>query len=248
MALSVSGTTQYLTNSSPAAITAGFPVTVGCWVRPAAASGFHSVWELRAVPNDSNNRFAIYVWSGTSWAADVTVAGSDIIAEVTSAVTANAWQYLVARFISSTNRWMSVLQPTGAASHVQDTTSATPAAALAEAVIGGDPGFGEHFNGLIAEMWWTNSDIQSDGAQLRDQTLRQLAYGGPFSIPHIAKDIVEYRSFRKHPFLDEIGEVYYGAGAGAQTWTPTGTPTIGAHPPLPYWYVKPGQTESLLTI
>lgn len=85
--------------------------------------------------------------------------------------------------------------------------------------------------GQIAEIWYTNTDIQPDGAQLQNSTLRQLAFNGPFSLPHIAKDIVEYRSFRSR--LDsrqDTPEEVYHRGL-RQTWTNTNGVTLGPHPP-----------------
>lgn len=107
----------------------------------------------------------------------------------------------------------------------------------------------EFFDGRMAEIWYTNTDIQADGLQLQDALLRQLAYGGPFSVPHIAKDIVEYRSLRVHPDSrgDQPSEVYHGK-FGRQIWTNANGVTAGPHPPLPYWYVKPGQTRRPLIV
>jgi len=103
-------------------------------------------------------------------------------------------------------------------------------------------------NGLIAEYWLTNTDIQPDGAQLDDNLLRQLAYGGPFSVPHIAKDLIEYRSFRKVIESDQDeapgDEVYWG-GAGRQVWTNTNGVRRGPHPPLPGYYKRPRPRQML---
>lgn len=241
MALSLSGT-QQLKNTSPAVT--DYPITVGCWVRPAAAGNvFRSIWQL-SKSADPSDRFALYQWTGSVWAALVTVASTDT-ACTGGTVTATSWHYVVARFISATNRRIDVLNANGSTAHAQDTTSVAPAS-QAELNIGADTNTQDPFSGLIAELWYANADIQVDGAALSDATLRGLAYGGPFSIPGIAANIMEYRSFRKQPNMDELGEVYYGGKV--QTWAPTGTPTIGFHAPLPYWYVKPGQNERVLMI
>jgi hypothetical protein len=233
MSLSFAGA-QWLNNTSPP-IT-DYPITVGCWVRPAAAGNvFRSIWQLSKA-GDPSDRFALYQWTGSVWCALVSVSGADT-ALTAGTVTATSWHFLVARFISATNRRLAVLNVNGSTAHAQSTTSAQPLTQAEEAlganVTGGDP-----YTGLLAEFWRTNTDIQVDAAQLSDSTLRQLAYGGPFSVPNIAGTILEYRSFRKHPYRDEAGEVYYG-GKGVLTWTPTSTPTTGFHPPLPYWYRKP---------
>jgi hypothetical protein len=98
---------------------------------------------------------------------------------------------------------------------------------------------------FISEFWYTNTDIQPDGAQLNDDLLRQLAYGGPFSVPHVAANLIEYRSFRKVIESDQdeaVGDGVYWGGAGRQVWTNTNGVTRGPHPPLPGWYAKPNRT------
>lgn len=105
------------------------------------------------------------------------------------------------------------------------------------------------FDGLIGEYWVTATDIQGDGAQLQDGLLLQLAYGGPLSVPSVARDVIEYRSMIKHPTSDgdEVSENYVGH-LGRQVWTNHNGVTTGHHPPLPYWYEKPGQRRRVLTI
>jgi hypothetical protein len=105
------------------------------------------------------------------------------------------------------------------------------------------------FDGNVAEFWYTNTDIQPDGAQLDGNLLRQLAYGGPFSVPHIAGDILEYRSFRKVIESDQdeaVGDEVYWGGAGRQVWTNTNGVTRGPHPPLPGWYRKPADSRLMV--
>lgn len=88
-------------------------------------------------------------------------------------------------------------------------------------------------------MWYTNTDIQADGEQLQDSTLRQLAFGGPFSLPHIARDIIAYRSFEDclDSSQDRPGSVYHRGAR--QVWTNTNGVTLGPHPPAAIWYDKP---------
>lgn len=242
MSLAVTGT-QYLVNSTTPLTTV--PITVGAWVRSTSAnSSYKAVWNLGVATN--TDRFALYQSGGNKWMALITAASTDDLTCEAGTVTANVWMFMVARFITSTNRRIGVLSNDGSTAHVQSTVSSAPAAAD-RISIGAIPDGTEPFAGQIAEIWYTNTDIQVDNAQLQDSLLRQLAYGGPFSVPHVADDILEYRSFRKHPFRNEVGEVYFG-GKGAQIWAPTSTPTVGFHPPLPYWYIKPGQRKTELTI
>lgn len=228
----VSASSQHIQNTSPP-IT-DYPFTVGMWVQPADVTGDKFFFEAVGGTNNVN------LYRGTT----------TFILEVNSAqavagtAVANSWSFVVARLISATNRRLAVLNPTGATSHAQDTVS-NAISGVTTLDIGG--GFiGLYWNGLVARYWMTNTDIQPDAAQLQDGTLRQLAYGGPFSVPHIAGDILEYRSFRKHPTRDEVGEVYYGS-KGMQTWALTGA-TTGIDPPLPYWHVNPGQNKHVLMI
>ena len=103
-------------------------------------------------------------------------------------------------------------------------------------------------NGRIAEFWYADADIYPDGAvNLPDAYIRQLAFGGPFSIPSVAKSVVEYRSFRAHTLTGEGQDVYFGP-TGVKSWADVNGASVGAHPPLPYWYQKPGQRKRQLIV
>lgn len=80
-------------------------------------------------------------------------------------------------------------------------------------------------------------------------TLHQLARLGPFSLPHIAKDIIEYRSLRSGLISgdDKPDEVYWGKQRQAD-WINTAGVILGDHPPLYPGYVKPGQIIRPLVI
>lgn len=160
-----------------------------------------------------------------------------------------SWSFVVARFIGAASRRIATLNPDGSTTHAVGAVSRAPTGLDAISIGSLETSApGTFYDGLIGEFWYTATDIQPDGLQLDDNFLRQLAYGGPFGT-HIAKDILEYRSFRKYPASDgdDASEVYFG-GAGRQLWTNTNGVTTGPHPPLPYWYVKPGQTQTELVI
>lgn len=169
--------------------------------------------------------------------------GFDGVSITAQPAPAGKWTFVLGRFISTTSRRLSVLFPDGSISHVQGTAAKAPAGAnqmqLSANIAACDA--------AIAEFWLASTDMQIDGAQTQEALMRQLAYGGPFSIPSVAANILDYRSLRKHPTNEEAGEVWSG-GKGKQTWTNTNGAVIGPHPPLPYWYAKPGQNKRLLTV
>ena len=88
-------------------------------------------------------------------------------------------------------------------------------------------------------VWVTNTDIQADGAQLQNSTLRQLAMNGPYSLPHIAKDIIEYRGFRSRldSSQDISEEVFYRGTKPA--WSNLGGVKLGPHPPAADLWIPP---------
>lgn len=240
----VSASSQYLTNSETP-IT-GSPFTVGMWVRPTALDVSTTLWSLSdtaasldywAIEQNGFNAFRFLVDSP---------GGSGAATGASSSVVANSWHFMIARQISAANRRFSVLSPSGLIDHKQDTTSATPAG-IDAMTLGAKrrSAVSEYWAGQIAEFWIANADIQADGAQLRDSTLWQIALGGVFSVPHIAKNIIEYRSLRVigQTRGDQMGEFYHGS-AGRQTWTNINGVTTSRHPPLPYWYRKPSEPPS----
>lgn len=244
MSLAVTGTQTLKNTTAPVT---GYPITVGCWVRPAAAGNvFRSIWQLSKL-TDATDRLALYQWTGSTWCTLATVSSADDTC-TGGTVTALQWHYLVARFISTTNRRIDVLNASTSTAHTQSTGSAAPAS-LVEINIGTDTGGADAFSGQIAELWYTNTDIQPDGASLDNILLRQLAYNGPFSVPYIAKDIVEYHSFvSAFGKSDHPGEVFWGA-RGQQIYTVTGSPLIGQHVPLLLpSYVRPDDYQPSMVI
>lgn len=241
----VSGSSQRLTNTAPP-IT-GYPFTVGFYAEPTT----NAVGTLFCLTDTgTTNNYLMIRQSATSNFAIVARAGGTETAATGAAVVLGQKFYVVGRFISATNRRLDILRTTqGIETHNQSTTSRAPTG-LDEMNLGAlntSGGLTEFYDGHIGEFWFTNTDIQPDGAALTSPTLWQLAYGGPFSIPHVAQSIVEYRSLRKFPNVDgdEIGE-WMSERFGRQTWANNGGVTISRHDPLPYWYERPGQRRRLL--
>jgi hypothetical protein len=237
-AVFVAASSQYLTNAASVITATPFSCGAWCYLASATLATYISIGDT----GSSNHFWAMQINSTAAFQFYCIAGGSARIATAGTPTT-GAWHYLVARAVSPTNRWISALRADGVIAHGQNTTERIPTGV--DAVLCGAQAQltpTNQVDGYMAEFWLTNTDIQPDGAQLNDDLLRQLAYGGPFSIPHIAKDLIEYRSFRKVIESDQDccpgDEVYWG-GAGRQVWTNTNGVTRGPHPPLPGWYRKP---------
>lgn len=239
----IAASSQFLKRSAISPFpTTGYPISFGAWVNTPAASGTAKfIW---SISRTSVADEYLFMRVGTTNLASIgarQTGGGDTVANAATALAAGTWNYVVGRFTSATNRRIAVLQSTGVVEHNQSTTNIAPASMNAYAYgVSLSSSNDAFFGGLIAETWLTNTDIQADGAQLQDATIRQLAYGGPFSIPHIMKDIVEYHSFRDHlssdTFSNEADDVLPLLG---EALVNTAGVTVGAHPPLPYWYAHP---------
>lgn len=211
------------------------PFTIACWynapiggeqvltvVRDTAAT--QRGWEFYCHSDDITTRLTW--WTGTATQGTATATS-----------TRGEWNFAVARLIGQSSKRIANLYP-GGISHGNSTTSTSPVA-LNTVEIGGWDGV-VNFDGVIAEWWMADIDVQPDGGQMSDNLLRQLAYKGPFSVPHVASAVVEYRSFWQGigSNEDRAGHVYQKGGR--RLFTAVNGPTIGEHPPLAPDYVRPG--------
>lgn len=214
------------------------PFTVGMWFNPSQLSSWATLWSL-CDTGTSNNYFYL---AHTPTAVNIgSAAGGTNINASVGTVVQDRWHYIIGRFISATNRRIDFLQADGAFFSGQQTTSRVPTGidtmALASREINVPL---EFFSGAIAEFFVANIDIQADGAILNERLLRQLAYGGPFSVQHIAKNIVDYRALRSSLGSDQdVADEWDFGGTGKQGWSSVNGVTLGTHPPLPYWYERP---------
>lgn len=243
-ALFVGGSSKRLVNTTSPIIAP--PFTIGMWVRSDTDNGIQSYWFLGDSTSTNNYwRFGLFVGLWTI----VSAAGGAENNDTSGVATLGQWAFTVSRIISATSRRASILDFGGNITNLSATTSRSPVAntmALGATESSTPTDFA---SAAIGEFWITRTDVQPGGAAMQAPLLRQLAYGGPFSVPHVAKDIIEYRSLRVRPDSrgDSIGEVYHGA-AGRQTWGNTNSVTTAAHPPLPYWYERPVQSFRSLTV
>lgn len=232
-----SASSQYLANSA-APVTA-VPFTVGMWIRDTTSASDEVFWSLTdtAAADDgwslfkgTDNGIRLGCYRGATYAEAV---GPTLVS--------GQWTFVLGRMISATNRRLAVLQPTGVTS-AQSTTSCTPTGIdsigigceLQSSAI-------NFFNGSVAEYWMANIDVHRGGGAIPNTYMYQLAYGGPFSVPFIERNLVDYRSFRQSITSDQDhGQDYYLGGQRPvrQVWTNVNGATLGPHPPLPGYYER----------
>lgn len=226
----------------------GYPMTIGAWVNARTLPATNQVIAGLGHSAAANSLFTNIQATTGKFRISALAAGTAQDTMTVGVCAVNTWNFVLGRFINATNRRLDVLFSGGATEHVQNTVSSSPAV-LDTTTIGARLAAGSlssFFDGLIGEVWFTNTDVQIDAAALDDSLLQQLAFGGPFSVPHVAAGLVEYRSLQKAPISNEIGQFY--AAKASPTWINSNGVTIGPHPPLPYWYANPSQTIRSLVI
>lgn len=232
------------------------PFTVAAWCLFSGAIGVSSTLPMMGLSSisDDSNYFTVVKGSADKWNinASDTATGADSVATATSVVV-DKWYFVVGRFISGSNRRLAVLYPDGSIEHVNSTVSKTPSN-IARLGIGAlDRQTSTlRYNGLIGEWWWANVDIQSDGGQLDEHLMRYLARNGPFSMPNLAKDVIQYYGMRRSTpvrpqpedsYLRNIQTKYLIDAGGASFPI-----TLGAHPPVYYNYHHPRRVSKFVPI
>jgi hypothetical protein len=221
---------------TPPLLTTQYPFTVGAWFQVATVATA-CVWALTAT--GAVNHFSIYGNLGTQLVWEYWN-GSSAVGTFNVSIAQSEWIYFVGRSISATNRRLTVLRQSGAISHNQNTTSVTISTpgrmclGMASSSADNDP-----LEGRIAEFFFADADVQADGGQLDNAMVHQLAFRGPWSVPHLVPNIVEYRSLRRG--LDSKSE-YPGDDwqrGGPRPWVATNGPTVVQHPNLYPDYARP---------
>lgn len=209
----VAASTQYLVNSA-VQVTAA-PFTVGLWFN--MPSGTDQVlWSLNQ-SSGNTNFWGLYRNSSGILVFNCSSASAYAEAVTGTAITSNAWEFVILRAISAANRRIAVWHATGAMDHAQNTTSVTPASINTVSL--GAPAYtpvDSPMTGKIAGYWMTNSDIQPGGAQLDNGLLCALAQYGPMAVPHVRNALIEYL-----PLVDSVdgGKGDYYSSRGRRTWT-----------------------------
>lgn len=247
----VGANTQYLVNSSPTLASTGYPFTVGMWYNLTAVGAVTRTLFAFSDTGTTNNYLRIIMNSSEAMQAGARAGSTESQSTAIGAVVAGTWAFIVVRFLASNNRRIMVLDRAGLVSSTASVTSRAPTGldTMTIGALSTSGGITDPWDGAIAEYWLANADIYPDVIDLDQYFFRQLAYGGPFSIPLVAKNIVEWHSFRCGPdtTFDNLDETYFGTYA-PPNWVNTNAVSLGPHPPLPYWFQKPTDTSLMAMI
>lgn len=237
---------QYLINSSPPVVQ--FPMAVAMWVNFDAVATTRNLWSL-ADPAVANHFYSLDTdTSGFNIAAAAGGPTNTASIAVVPTTGASNWFFVLLRIIDFNNRRLELLSPTGAASSVGSGTGRTAICTTAYIGARGGSTILNYFDGTIGEYWLTSGDVVSNPALMDVADLRQLARAGPWSFPHLAQSVVDYRSFRNGIDSDEdYGLDYFNGPKGRQNWVNTNGVIRGANPPLndgvyrrPGDFIRPG--------
>lgn len=246
-ALFTAASTQYLVNSAPA-IT-GYPFCVGMWINLTAVNTVARTLFALSDTATTNHYLTLRMAANETMEIAASAGATEAVGITSAALTPGAWAFILGRFLSSTNRRMSVLHSTGQVELASNTTSRNPSGmdTMTLGALSTSGGISAPWDGLIGEFWLSNADIFYDTATNMGEQTRQFAYGGPFSVATAVANIVEYRSMRAHETRGDGSDLYFSRFPPS-SWVNTNGATISYHPPLPYWYVKPGQTVRNLIV
>lgn len=215
-----SASSQYL--QQPAPFTTTPPFTVCFWLSLQTVSntvpwsmgdsGSSAAWE---VWTEGGNVVHMDYWNGSFEEGDISVG-----------IAQNEWVFVIARWIATNNRRLTAVRSNGNINHGNSTTSVTPTS-LERMALGATWGAtaGAYLDGLLAEFYFFAGDIQADGGLLDNAMARQLAYRGPWSVPHIAPLIVDYL-----PLWNGRPDPLYQRGT-PRPWGGT-MPLVGPHAPI----------------
>lgn len=215
-----------------------YPCSFGFWLNlpTNAAASLFGVADglLNAATQD---RIMVQSNGASGWALFSKAAGTENNTNLSGTIVAGGWHYYLLRCITITNRRLDILNPNGSVSSIQDTTSRTMTT-IARMEIA-DRAMSVQTSpakGTYAEFWYALDNVLGNTGAMSPAVMRQLAYGGPFSIPQLLPSLMEYRSFRQGAFG---GGMRHTWSKGRKPWTyQLGTGNVksvlpGIHPPLP---------------
>jgi hypothetical protein len=178
-------------------------------------------------------------WNGTS-------GGGFIL--ITGAWAAGSWTYVICRVISATNRRFTILKPNGTITETQDVANVTYGT-ITRWSLGGfasSAAADDFTNGEVQEFWTSPTDIYPIGAIPTDM-VRQLAYRGPWSIPHIAGTVEDYRSLRNGAAsIDADPREIYSRTGTSGAWTYAGNNGLPTRSPVNPPLIEPYRRGPLI--
>jgi hypothetical protein len=243
----LAASSHYITQGTDALLTTAGPFTIGLWLHcdnlPGAEVNFMSIGATSAQR----------VWditittAGAIWTGYFNGSANGYQGTTNGTVAAGVWSYFLMRRISNSSKRTVALRG-GNINHTSETSNFAAGALdriTLAALMYNSAAATNFFTGRIAEFFYANADIQPGGGVMDESLLRQIAYNGPFSVPHIVPLIAEYHSLRG-PTWQQAGEDYQRGAS--RSWVPVNGVTWSHHPPLSSEYVRPGQTRRLLTV
>jgi len=212
------------------------PYAIGMWAYPTANTSGQTLFATGQTGGQAGERVTL---GGTCTIGSNAGAG-EVAATAAGTISINQWYFIVGRFVSATERRISMYSPSTGISH--GLSSANSAPTTDTTVIGSNFSLNtaqNFFTGMIAEYWATQgADCWIPGSHFPNEVFLKLALGGPFSNALVDRSLLEYRSFRQGPVET------FGAGPNdllarrlqMQRWDQVAGVLAGHNPPLPYWY------------
>lgn len=221
----LTGTSKHglVNNATP--VNSWYPYSMGCWYKPDVTN---QTGLALSIGNTGISRDAISVGMKTGQFyinADNGTQFSDLNTSFSS--TNTLWAYMVARFISATNRRLSFWHESGNYQKMSDATNVPAGTAFNQMAIGfrNDQQANITFQGSIEHVWFADSDIAPDSAaDLPDSMFFQMAYHGPTSIPGLATKLIDYLPLTGG--IDPVGgrihngNQFFRGKYGFQEWVP----------------------------
>lgn len=207
MALSFSGSGQYLTLPSP--VVTGYPFSFSCWFN---AASFTSVPSLMSVYNvGAADRFAVFVNANGTVCAQSIHAGASTVATSTLAAIVGNWYHVCGVFTSPTSRTIYL----NGANSATDTTNSTPVGLASTQLAAINAG--HIYNGSEAlPAFWNVALTPTDVAGLYNNG-----------------SVVDPRTIQSGSVVSmlplSVASQFRDAVLGVN-WTPTGSPTFVADP------------------
>lgn len=256
VAFTGAGTGVYQTSTVP--FTATAPITVGMWFYATSSAAAAATWSI--TDNSSTLNFFRVGCTGGG-VPSLTIRNSTAAAAVNinagttgGSGTTGAWTFLIGRFATTASRFIDGIGIDGTVGGATDTSLLVPT--MNRMAIGRRTNsvVQEEFTGYIGEFWLCNTDIGATSTTaLSTAIIRQLAYNGPFSVPNVSNNLIEYVSFRSRGFFDGggtiINEYYTNILRNPIDWAVNGTaPTLAVHPPISASYIGPEDFKSTVML